>query len=303
MQKGFYNLAELNCALEKDVNKVIIEAEKAYEKQLEMAAEFVVKNKKTKIILIAGGSCVGKTTTANIFAEELKKYGKTVLTVAIDNFFIDRKKRPILPDGTIDFDSLEIVDLNLMSECFKTLFKTGKAMFPEYDFVNGINTKNKIPYAIDGDTIIIVEGIHAFNPRLISHLETKDIVKVYVNNNYGYELNGEQISARDFRLVRRIVRDMARRKTSPAETFEQWGNVCEAEKKYIMPYIKSADISINSSHRYEIGLYKKCILDAAKNGLIDAEKYPWVSIFKNAREVNKALLPKEKTLMKEFIDL
>lgn len=303
MQKSFLELNSLNSELKKNAKKVILTAENQYKKQLEEASRFILKRKDTKVILIAGPSCAGKTTTAELLGDILEARGKQILNVAIDNFFIDRSKRRVLPDGSIDFDSIDVVDLELMSKCFKRLFKNGKAMFPEYDFEKGLNKKNKIPYEVTDDTILVIEGTHAFNPKFISHLETENVIKIYVANYTGYEFEGKKIETRQFRLARRLIRDVVRRKTPPQDTFEQWDNVCSAEKKYIVPYINTADIVINTSHSYEIGLYKSAVAEMISAGEIDTREYPWFNIFSNATEVDKNLLPKETTLMKEFIDL
>ncbi len=300
MKKNLLNLEKINKMIVKDVEKVIKEAEEGYRNQLVKIANKVVKKKDLKIILISGPSCAGKTTSANLLKEILTNKGKKVISIEMDNFFKNLADRKILADGTPDYDSIDGVNLDQMQECFEKLFKNGTAMFPKYDFVNGVNMPNKKKYVFDKDTIIIFEGIHVLNPKLIEHLDTDKIVKIYISNYCGYKHGDMEISTRQFRLCRRIIRDMIKRGVSPQGTLDMWGHICTAEHTYIVPFKKDADFEINSSHTYEMGLYKHYILDAVKEGLLSFDSLPWLKIFMSCKPINKDLLP-ETTLMNEFI--
>lgn len=300
MQKDFLNIEDINKQIKLDALKVIRDAESSFRSQLFELANFILSKDEVKIILIGGPSCAGKTTSANLLKDILQSKGKEVLAIQMDNFFKSQNERKVLLDGSIDFDSLDIVNLKQMRDCFKELFKYGYAKFPSFDFVNGINHPEQIEYRMTNDTIIIFEGIHVLNPKLISHLGTENFIKVYISNFSGFCLDDTQISTRKFRLVRRMVRDMAFRGVEPDETLKMWPNIVNAEQLYIQPYKNNVDWQINTTHSYEMGLYKNIILDAVKRGKLSFEQLPWLKLFESVESVDAQLLP-ETTLMHEFI--
>lgn len=302
MQTKYLEIEKINAKLNSNPKEFVQKCEFAFKNQLEKIAEKILsKETPVKIILIGGPSCSGKTTSARLLRDTLKKHGKKVLSIGMDNFFIDKALRPRLPNGSIDFDSVNIVNLKLMRECFSTLFETGKARFPIYDFIEGKNYPNKTLVSADKDTIIIFEGIHTLNPKLIKELGTKDIFKIYICNSDGYKDNDIQIEPRDFRMVRRMVRDVQFRAVTFANTFKHWKDVTDAEDQYIIPFSTRVNARINTSHAYEINLFKEYIDDCLKSGELSLEQIPWFKVFENAEQLNKNLLPKT-TLMKEFIN-
>jgi uridine kinase len=152
----------------------------------------------------------------------------------------------------------------------------------------------------DKDTIFILEGIHALNPKLIEKVGTKDVYKIFINNGQGYELEGTKVEPRQFRMVRRMVRDVQFRGVSMANTIKHWKDVTDAEDLYIIPHSRNVDSTINTSHAYEPCLYKQDIERAIANGEINLETHPWFKIFAAVDELDKKYLP-ETTLMKEFV--
>ena len=303
MAKDFVSLKEVNREIKKDELKVIRDAESRYRGQLfELVNSILERKGGVKLVLVAGPSCAGKTTSALLLRDILTQKGKDVCHVEMDNFFKSWCDRKILPDGSVDFDSIDVVNLDLIEKCFARLLKNGVAMFPKHDFVSGINYPNKIKYQIKKNTIIILEGIHVLNPILIERLGIKNYAKVYVDMFTGFRNESLAIDGQNFRLVRRMVRDMSRRGVTPEKTLSMWGNICKAESEYIAPFKGDADYLINSSHSYEMGLYKGAILEGVRKGVLSFEKLPWLALFKEAEEVDISLIPKT-TLMKEFINL
>lgn len=302
MQTKYINVEEINKKIKKNAKSFVEECEYNYRVQLEKIAEDIMARKNpVKIILLGGPSCAGKTTSAKLLDSVLETYGKNVISIEMDNFFISRDERPRLPNGSVDYDSINIVDLKLMKKCLTELFKNGKAMFPRYDFINGVNVPNSELIEADKDTIIIFEGIHVLNPKLIAELGTDDFYKIFINNFDGYELGGKKIEPREFRMVRRMVRDVQFRGVSLSNTIKHWKDVTEAEDLYIMPHSNDVDSKINTSHAYELGLFRSEILDALESGDIDNQKLPWVEFFETSEDVAEELLP-SSTLMKEFIN-
>lgn len=302
MRTKYLDIEKLNDEIKKDAQKFVLECEENYRKQLEKIAKDIVSKKEPiKIILLGGPSCAGKTTSAKMLDNVLESYGKKVISIEMDNFFISRDLRPKLPNGSTDFDSINIVDLKLMKKCFVELFETGRALFPTYDFINSVSVPNSEVIEADKDTIIIFEGIHTLNPKLIKELGTNDFYKIFINNCDGYKFKDKKIKPREFRMVRRMVRDVQFRAVTLSNTIKHWKDVTDAEDIYIMPYADDVDAKINTSHAYEIGLYRSEVIDALAKKDIDYVKLPFADMFEKSEDIADDLLP-PTTLMKEFIN-
>lgn len=302
MQTRYLDVEKINEELRNDSQKFVLLCEENYREQLKNVAKDILSRKNpVKIILLGGPSCAGKTTSAKLLDSVLESFGKKVISVEMDNFFISRDLRPKLPNGSVDYDSINIVDLKLMKKCFTELFETGKTLMPKYDFINGVSVPESESVEADKDTIIIFEGIHTLNPKLIKELGTKDFYKIFINNLDGYKLGKTTIEPREFRMVRRMVRDVQFRGVSMSNTIKHWKDVTEAEDLYIMPYSDEVDSKINTSHAYELALFRSEVLDALENHDIDLDKMPIAAIFEKSEDLSDNLLP-ETTLMKEFIN-
>lgn len=302
MLTNYIDVEKINLKIKKNAKAFVEECEYKYRVQLEKIAEKIMARKNpVKIILLGGPSCAGKTTSARLLDNVLESYGKNVISIEMDNFFISRDKRPRLPNGSVDYDSINIVDLKLMKKCFTELFETGKVMMPKYDFINGVSVPNSELVEADKDTIIIFEGIHTLNPKLIAELGTEDFYKIFINNFDGYQLGDKKIEPREFRMVRRMVRDVQFRGVTFFNTIKHWVDVTDAEDLYIMPYSNDVDSKINTSHAYELGLFRSEVLDSLNAGEIDTQKLPFASIFEASEDIADELLP-ENTLMREFIN-
>ena len=302
MQTNYIDIKMINYDIDSDPKQFVDECEKKYRDQLKAICDDILSREvSVKVILIGGPSCSGKTTSARLLGEVLKDQGKKVISIEMDNFFISRNLRPILPNGSVDYDSINIVDLDLIKKCFTELFETGKSKFPIYDFIDGVSVHDKKLVKADPDTIIIFEGIHTLNPKLIRKLGTSDIYKIFICNNDGYKYGDIKIEPRQFRMVRRMVRDVQFRAVRIANTYKHWKDVTDAEDLYILPYSNKVDAKINTSHAYEINLYKTDIDEAIHNNEISYDQIPWFRVFEEIKALNKTFLPKT-TLMKEFVN-
>lgn len=301
MQTKYLDIEKVNLNLKNNAEKYIIECEENFRVQLrETAKDILSKKSPVKIILLGGPSCAGKTTSSRLLDELMTESGKNVVPIEMDNFFISLVDRPRLENGSVDYDSINIVNLDLMEKCFVELFEKGKAMFPRYNFIEGKSEPNSELIEGDKDTIFILEGIHALNPKLIEKVGTKDVYKIFICNADGYEYKDRKIEPRQFRMVRRMVRDVQFRAVSMANTIKHWKDVTDAEDLYIWPHSGNVDKTINTSHAYEIGLFKHDIDRAVKNKELSKENLPWLDVFKHIELVNKDLVP-DNTLMKEFV--
>jgi len=297
----YFRLEEMNLLIEEDIKRVISYAESLYRGQLFELASKIYKKKDCRLVTLAGGSCAGKTTSAKLLREILEKMGKKVIMVSLDDFFMDRDKTPLLPDGSKDYDSPRALMLDELHECFYKLFTTGEAKFPSYDFVSGKNCANAYSLKLDNDSIIIFEGLHTISPEITNRLGTKNIFKVYVGPFSGFEFKDTRMDNKDLRFVRRVVRDVGRRGYSMLHTYKVWKNVLDGEKKYIDPYAKKANFVLDTTFAFELGLYKKIFVENYKYYRKEFPKFKFMPVLENAREFNKTLIPLT-SLMWEFID-
>ena len=299
----FIDIKKVNEKLRDNNIKVMLDNESSYRSQLfKLTQQCLRAKKRPKIILLSGPSCAGKTTTAHILKEILGHKKIKAIIVSMDDFFVNREDTPLLPNGMKDFDGLAAVNLKQMERCFSELFKKGTAGFPRYDFVSGLNLENEYQLDYDKDTIIIFEGLHVLNPELINHLGTKEVFKVYVDALKGFKSNEyAKIGIRNLRLIRRMVRDVRRRGKSPENTIKTWHNVCEAEDDYIAPFKDAADFHVNTTHEFELALYKRDFFEIVVNNRDVNFQISFLKAFDESDSLDKRLLP-ETSLMWEFID-
>lgn len=241
-----------------NLNKLIKESEIYYIDQVnEIIKEITNPNKKIKIILISGPSSAGKTTTSSLIRLGLSKKNINSIVISLDNFYINRKDTPKFLDGSYDFENINTLDLSYINKFIDKLLKNHKAKMPIFNFVTGEREKRHVDVEIDNNTMIIIEGLHAFNPNLIKNHES-ELYKVYLSLNANYVKNNDLLlPAKQIRLLRRITRDFYTRGYSVLETLSSWKNVCEGEDIWIKPFKNTANYIIDSVHQYELLLYAR----------------------------------------------
>lgn len=292
------SVEQVNNDAKKNLTKLVYKSEAYYQNQIqEIVAAVTCPKSKIKLILVAGPSSAGKTTTSNVIMSELKKRGFSSIIISLDDFYIDRANTPRFSDGSYDFENITTLDLPVLNRFVDDLLKFHKAKMPTFNFVTGKREEKWNSIEIDDHTILIIEGLHALNPRLIkSH--KKEIYKVYLNLNANYVKSGRIIlPAKKIRLIRRITRDFYTRGYSVLETLANWKNVCEGEDRWVKPFKRTADYIIDSVHDYEILLYanyskpilKEAILEKSVEELIKNEH----SIDKKGLILNRLYVAKE----------
>ncbi len=302
MIRDFINVNEVSNQLENNYMKVMLDSESYYRGQLFKVANQILKHrKKYRIVLLGGPSCSGKTTTANLLKGIIESKHKKAIVISMDDFFVDREKTPLLPNGMKNYDGLCAVNLEQMKDCFTTFFKKGEAKFPRYNFETGINEKDYYEYSNKDNPIIIFEGIHVLNPELINNLGVKEIFKIYISTLSGFKGdNGTIMSTRQVRFVRRMIRDSERRSTNPEKALKTWRNVCDAEDTYIAPFKEDVDFNINTTHRYEVALYKTEFFKIMAEHREILESLSFLYLFDETVSLTRDKLP-DTTLMWEFI--
>ena len=210
-----------------------------------------------KIILIAGPSSSGKTTFANRLLLHLRANGITPEVISLDDYFIDADKSPLDEDGKPDFETLESLDVALFSEHMEALTEGRTINVPKYDFMRGKRSEITRKMCLKPSSVVIIEGLHALNERLLLGVRSDYVYKVYCSalTSLCFD-NVNPISPTDTRLLRRIIRDNSFRNTSAEKTIDMWKSVTRGEVKYIFPYENQADVIFNSSNIYEWALYR-----------------------------------------------
>lgn len=219
-------------------------------------AKKIIANENTKIVLLAGPSSTGKTTTTNKLTLCLKSLGKTPKMLSMDDFFVDRKDTPKDENGELDYERLETVDLVLFEKTIESLLSYQETVLPTFNFILG-EKEYKQKMKMGQDDILLIEGIHALNPKVLEHIPKEKKTTVYLSALTELNIdNHTRISTTDNRLLRRIVRDNRTRGNNVEDTLKSWPKVRKGEENYIFPYQDEADYTFNTAMIYEIGVLK-----------------------------------------------
>lgn len=247
---------KINQYAEKDPAGFVELAENAYRNDIRDIARSVHDSEtKCRVIMLAGPTASGKTTTAHMLREELMQLGSGAEIISMDNFYLGAEKVPITPDNKPDFETVYALNIPLIEECISNLLQYGESDIAQFDFATSTPKKETVRVNLKNDSIAIIEGIHALNPIFTKHLTSvKGLKKIYISVKQGIKQTGRKgyvLTAAELRLLRRIVRDHKFRGSTAEHTLGMWDNVLYGEKKYIVPYKYSGDITINSIHIYE----------------------------------------------------
>ena len=258
-----------------------------------------------KIVLIAGPSSSGKTTTCKKLDLYLKSKGLNPFTLSTDDFFKDRKDTPKNEKGEYEYDIPEAIDIDLFNEKLDALLKGEETTLPTYNFLTGEKEYKHPPVSLKNRDLLIVEGIHTLNELLTSKIPRENKLKIYISPFTPLGLDRHNhVSTVDLRLIRRIVRDARTRGYNAVDTLKSWRNVRISEEKYIFPYQKEADIVLNTALIYELGILKTFAVPLLYNVNYKSEYYTeakriinFLKIFLNIPE---SALP-ETALLREFV--
>ncbi len=225
--------------------------ENLYEQRVEDAVNNIIKAG-AKIVMLTGPSASGKTTTALKLAQKIKGHGLNVDVISLDNFFKNIEDYPRLADGTPDYESVDALDLKSINNCLLEIFSHGQTNIPEFDFYTEHRKNTQTTVQVHGG-ILIVEGIHALNPRLTCAVPRSAVFKIYAGLREEYSHDGQRIlPTRDIRLARRMVRDIATRGHSVEKTLSMWPAVCIGEDRNIKVFKTEANMLLDTSFAYEI---------------------------------------------------
>ena len=258
---GIPSVGALNDAIaEGHVDEVILVSEALHEMQISLIAEQIYTHRdRVEVILIAGPSSSGKTTFSKRLSIQLVARGISPFALEMDNFFVDREKTPLLPDGSKDFESLRALDLKRLNKDVKALIRGEEVQLPHFNFISGLSEVGKVARLNKGD-VIILEGIHGLNPGLLRDIDPRNTFRIYISCLTQLNLDRHnRISTTDTRMLRRIVRDARDRGYSAGDTIGRWESVRKGEKEHIFPYQENADVMFNSALAYELGTLKPLV--------------------------------------------
>lgn len=243
--------------------QVIMQAEQDFARKVQWVCE-QLREREAHILLLTGPSASGKTTTARRIGQVLAEQGEKVIQISLDNFFLPLERLPLWEDGSRNYESVESLDLECFRQVTRTLLETGRAELPLYDFTVNQRAAQGLEICYDQHTYLIIEGIHALNPRIAEAMGAHRYLRLYISVHSDFVDEAQQVllPARDLRLTRRMLRDIVYRATTVERTLQMWDYVLRGEELYIQPFRGLADLHLDSTHCYEPALYRDHILDA-----------------------------------------
>ena len=303
---GIRTVGDFNQTIDANHTTDIINISEALqEKKIAKIAEEIASRKGVKLVLLAGPSSSGKTTSCKRLSIQLAVNGLKPLQISLDDYFVDREKTPKDASGEYDYESIYALDLDLINEQFNALFRGEEVELPKYDFQSGKSRKSGNRLKMTDNNVLVVEGIHALNPELTAHIPQEQIFRVYASALTTILLdNHNYIPTTDNRLLRRIIRDYKYRGVSAQETIHRWPSVRAGENKWIFPFQENADAMLNTAMLYELAVIKMqaepLLQQVPENCEEYAEAYRLLKFLKYFKGIPYNNLP-PTSLLREFL--
>lgn len=303
---GIRTVGDFNQAIDANhATDIINISEALQEKKIANIAEEIASRKGVKLVLLAGPSSSGKTTSCKRLSIQLAVNGLKPLQISLDDYFVDREKTPKDASGEYDYESIYALDLDLINEQFNALFRGEEVELPKYDFQSGKSKKSGNKLKMHDNNVLVVEGIHALNPELTAHIPQEQIFRVYASALTTILLdNHNYIPTTDNRLLRRIIRDYKYRGVSAQETIHRWPSVRAGENKWIFPFQENADAMLNTAMLYELAVIKMqaepLLQQVPENCEEYAEAYRLLKFLKYFKGIPYNNLP-PTSLLREFL--
>lgn len=299
-------VGDFNNAVDTDHSIDLINISEALqEKKIAHIADEIAKRKGVKLILLAGPSSSGKTTTCKRLSIQLIANGLRPLQISLDDYFVDRKQSPRDENGDYDFESIHALNLKLINEQFNALFNGEEVELPRYDFPTGKSVKSGNKLKMEDNNVLVVEGIHALNPELTAQIPEELKYRVYVSALTTILLDDHNyIPTTDNRLLRRIIRDYKYRGVDARETIRRWPSVRAGENKWIFPFQENADVMFNSAMLFELAVIKQqaepLLEQVPENCPEYSEAYRLLKFLKYIKPIPNTDIP-PTSLLREFL--
>lgn len=303
---GLRTVGDLNKAIsEGHANQLIQLSEALQEKKIAQIADEIAKRKTVKMVLIAGPSSSGKTTTCKRLSIQLAVNGIYPVGISLDDYFLDRDQTPRDEDGDYDFEHLHALNIPLLNEQMNALFRGEEIELPRYNFQLGKSEKSGKKLKLKGNEVLILEGIHALNPELTAQIPNEQIFRVYASALTTILLdNHNYIPTTDNRLLRRIIRDHKYRGVNALGSIRRWGSVRNGENRWIFPYQENADAIFNSAMLFELAVIKQqaepLLEQVPENCEEHAEAYRLLKFLRYIKPIPEDQIP-PTSLLREFL--
>ena len=303
---GISTVGDFNKAVSNGFTTDMINVSEALqEKKIAQMADEIAARKNIRVVLLAGPSSSGKTTTCKRLSVQLLANGIKPVQISLDDYFVDRDKTPKDADGELDYESLYALNIPLLNQQFNALFRGEEVQLPKYNFQAGKSEPNGKRLRLNEQSILIVEGIHALNPELTAQVPEEQKYRIYASALTTILLdNHNYIPTTDNRLLRRIVRDNKYRGVSAAETIRRWPSVRAGENKWIFPFQENADVMFNTAMLFELAILKTqaepLLEDVPENCDEYSEAYRLLKFLKYFASIPFKQLP-PTSLLREFL--
>ena len=303
---GVRTIGDLNNAIDKGYTPQLIQISEALqEKKIASIADNIAHQKGVKMVLIAGPSSSGKTTTCKRLSVQLAVNGLEPIGISLDDYFLDREQTPKDETGDYDFEHLHALNIPLLNEQMNALFRGEEVELPRYNFQKGKSEWSGKKLKLSGKEILVVEGIHALNPELTKDIPEEQIYRVYASALTTILLdNHNYIPTTDNRLLRRIIRDHKYRGVSAKETIHRWPSVRKGENRWIFPYQENADAMFNTAMLFELAVIKRqaepLLEQVPENCEEYAEAYRLLKFLKYIKPIPEDQIP-PTSLLREFL--
>ena len=275
------------------------------EKKIAQIADEIAKRKGVKMVLIAGPSSSGKTTSCKRLSIQLLTNGIKPIPVSLDDYFIDREHTPKDETGDYDYESLYALNIPLLNQQMNDLFAGKEVELPKYNFQTGRSERSGKKLQMGENDILVVEGIHALNPELTAQIPDEQIYRVYASAFTTILIDSHNyVPTTDNRLLRRIIRDYKYRGVSAQETIRRWPSVRAGENKWIFPYQENADAMLNTAMLFELAVIKSqaepLLENVPENCDEYSEAYRLRKFLKYIRPIQNRQVP-PTSLLREFL--
>ena len=303
---GLRTIGDLNEAIDKGVTSQLINVSEALqENKIVKIASEIANRKGVKMVLISGPSSSGKTTTCKRLSIQLLANGMRPIGISLDDYFVDRELTPKDASGDYDFESLYALNIPLLNEQMNALFAGEEVELPKYNFQSGKSEKSGRKLRLQGNEILVVEGIHALNPELTAQIPEEQKYKVYASALTTILLDSHNyIPTTDSRLLRRIIRDYKYRGVSAQETIRRWPSVRAGENKWIFPFQENADAMFNTAMIFELAAIKtqaEPLLEQVPECVDEySEAYRLLKFLRYIRPITNKQVP-PTSLLREFL--
>jgi uridine kinase len=303
---GLRTIGDLNEVIERGYTSQLIQISEALqEKKIARIADEIAQRKGIKVVLIAGPSSSGKTTTCKRLSVQLAVNGIKPVGISLDDYFVDREQTPRDANGDYDFEHLHALNLDLLNQQMTALLRGEEVELPRYDFPTGRSLMSGKKLTLHADEVLVVEGIHALNPELMSQVPQEQLFRVYASALTTLLLdNHNYIPTTDNRLLRRIIRDHKYRGVSAQETIRRWPSVRAGENRWIFPFQENADAMFNTAMLFELAVLKRAaepLLEQVPESAPEhAEAYRLLKFLRYIKPIPETQIP-PTSLLREFL--